>query len=88
MKKKSDYNYFENVNTRFGDNDVFGHLNNVIYYSLFDSVINKFLIKKCNYDPIKSEIIAVSPETRCIFRKSKYLLSKTRGLNERFNFFI
>ena len=82
MKKKSDYNYFENVNTRFGDNDVFGHLNNVIYYSLFDSVINKFLIKKCNYDPIKSEIIAVSPETRCIFRKSfKYPEDIIAGLS-------
>ena len=70
MKKKTDYKYTEKIDTRFGDNDIFGHLNNVIYYSLFDSVINRFLIKKCNYDPIKSSIIAISPETRCVFRKS------------------
>ena len=74
MKKKSEYNYTERVDTRFGDNDVFGHLNNVVYYALFDSVINRFLIKKCKYDPIKSKIIAISPETRCIFRKSFNLM--------------
>ena len=44
MKRKKDYFYTEEVGTRFGDNDIFGHLNNVIYYSLFDSVINRFLI--------------------------------------------
>ena len=70
MKKKKDYLYVEAIDTRFGDNDIFGHLNNVIYYSLFDSVINRFLIKKCKYDPLSSNIIAISPETRCKFRKS------------------
>ena len=70
MKRKKDYFYTEEVDTRFGDNDIFGHLNNVIYYSLFDSVINRFLIKKCKYNPFSSNIIAVSPETRCKFRKS------------------
>ena len=70
MKRKKDYFYTEEVDTRFGDNDIFGHLNNVIYYSLFDSVINRFLIKKCKYDPLSSDIIAISPETRCKFRKS------------------
>ncbi len=70
MKRKKDYFYTEEVGTRFGDNDIFGHLNNVIYYSLFDSVINRFLIKKCKYDPLSSNIIAISPETRCKFRKS------------------
>ena len=70
MKKRIEYKYFEKVDTRFGDNDIFGHLNNVVYYSLFDSVINRFLINKCKYNPFSSNIIAISPETRCIFRKS------------------
>ena len=70
VKLKNDYFYFENVETRFGDNDVFGHVNNVVYYALFDTVINRFLILKCGYDPINSSIIGISPETRCIFRKS------------------
>ncbi len=70
MKIKSNYNYLEKVDTRFGDNDIFGHLNNIIYYSIFDSVINRFLINNCDYNPLNSEIIAISPETRCKFRKS------------------
>ena len=70
MKTKSDYNYLEKIDTRFGDNDIFGHLNNIIYYSIFDSVINRFLINKCDYNPFSSDVIAISPETRCKFRKS------------------
>ena len=70
MRLKKEYKYLETVDTRFGDNDIFGHLNNVIYYSLFDSVINRFLINRCDYDPLKSNIIAVSPETRCLFKRS------------------
>ena len=82
MKRKKDYFYTEEVDTRFGDNDIFGHLNNVIYYSLFDSVINRFLIKKCKYDPLSSDIIAISPETRCKFRKSfKYPDTIVAGLS-------
>ena len=82
MKRKKDYLYTQEVDTRFGDNDIFGHLNNVIYYSLFDSVINRFLIKKCKYDPLSSNIIAISPETRCKFRKSfKYPDTIIAGLS-------
>ena len=82
MKRKKDYFYTEEVDTRFGDNDIFGHLNNVIYYSLFYSVINRFLIKKCKYDPLSSDIIAISPETRCKFRKSfKYPDTIIAGLS-------
>ena len=82
MKRKKDYFYTEEVDTRFGDNDIFGHLNNVIYYSLFDSVINRFLINKCKYNPLSSDIIAISPETRCKFRKSfKYPDTIIAGLS-------
>ena len=82
MKKKKDYKYYEEIDTRFADNDIFGHLNNVIYYSLFDSVINRFLIKNCQYDPINSDVIAVSPETRCVFKKSfKYPEKINAGLS-------
>ena len=82
MKRKKDYFYTEEVDTRFGDNDIFGHLNNVIYYSLFDSVINRFLIKKCKYNPFISNVIAISPETRCKFKKSfKYPDTIIAGLS-------
>ena len=82
MKIKSNYSYLERIDTRFGDNDIFGHINNVIYYSLFDSVINRFLINKCEYDPFNSEVIAISPETRCKFIESlKYPEKIDAGLS-------
>ena len=82
VKRKNNYKYIESLDTRFGDNDIFGHMNNVIYYALFDSVINRFLISKCNYKPLTSQTIAVSPETRCIFRKSlKYPDKVLAGLS-------
>ncbi len=40
-----DYNDFSKMNTRWNDNDIYGHLNNVIYYELFDTAVNKWLIK-------------------------------------------
>ena len=42
---RSYYNYFSKMNTRWNDNDIYGHLNNVIYYELFDTAVNKWLIQ-------------------------------------------
>ena len=39
--------------------------------SIFDSVINRFLINKCQYDPLTAEVIAISPETRWVQRVTK-----------------
>ena len=49
MKKepsnRSDYNFFTKLSTRWNDNDIYGHMNNIIYYALFDTAVNKWLIK-------------------------------------------
>jgi len=42
---RSDYKFFTPITTRWADNDIYGHVNNVIYYSYFDSVANLFLIE-------------------------------------------
>ncbi len=42
---RSDYRYFAPITTRWGDNDIYGHVNNVVYYSYFDSVANLYLIE-------------------------------------------
>ncbi len=42
--RRSDYRYFAPITTRWSDNDIYGHVNNVIYYSYFDSVANLYLI--------------------------------------------
>ena len=41
---RDDYVHFSRITTRWNDNDVYGHVNNVVYYSYFDTVVNKFLI--------------------------------------------
>lgn len=41
---RSEYPYFTSVTTRWADNDIYGHVNNVVYYSYFDSVANLYLI--------------------------------------------
>ena len=41
---RKDYSWFTAITTRWSDNDIYGHVNNVIYYSYFDSVANRYLI--------------------------------------------
>lgn len=42
--QRADYRYFAPITTRWHDNDAYGHINNVVYYSYFDTVVNQFLI--------------------------------------------
>lgn len=43
--QRSDYSFFAPITTRWSDNDIYGHVNNVVYYSYFDSVANLYLIE-------------------------------------------
>ena len=61
------YPHFLAIPTRWMDNDVYGHLNNVVYYSYFDTVINEYLIRQGNLDIAKGEIIGVCAESTCRF---------------------
>jgi acyl-CoA thioester hydrolase len=51
------------------DNDVYGHVNNVVYYSYFDTVVNEYLISSGSLDIERSRVIGVVVETRCRFFK-------------------
>lgn len=42
---------FYSLNTRWADNDIYGHINNVAYYAFFDSIVNRFLIEKGGMQP-------------------------------------
>ncbi len=59
------YAYFLTIPTRWMDNDVFGHVNNVVYYSYFDTVINRYLIEAGGFDLAKDPIIGVCAESLC-----------------------
>jgi acyl-CoA thioester hydrolase len=43
--RRDDYRHFQPITTRWHDNDVYGHVNNVTYYSFFDSAVNRYLIE-------------------------------------------
>jgi acyl-CoA thioester hydrolase len=59
------YRHFQAIPTRWADNDVYGHVNNVVYYSYFDTVVNQYLIEQGALDPIRSTVIGLVVETQC-----------------------
>jgi acyl-CoA thioester hydrolase len=62
---RSHYRRFMPLTTRWMDNDAYGHLNNVVYYSLFDTVVNRTLIEAGALDIERSEVIGLVVETHC-----------------------
>jgi len=52
------------------DNDVYGHVNNVIYYSYFDTVINEYIMRVGGLDIAGSKVIGVCAESGCQYRES------------------
>ncbi|MGO4891333.1 acyl-CoA thioesterase [Flavobacterium sp. W21_SRS_FM6] len=69
-KTRDDFRHFERLSTRWGDNDMYGHVNNVVYYAYFDTVVNRLLIDRAWLDPLKDDVIAVVAETQCRFFSS------------------
>ena len=67
---RSDYNYFSKKSTRWNDNDIYGHLNNVIYYELFDTAVNKWLIKNNLIDIKKGNNIGLIVQSGCNYFSS------------------
>ena len=57
------------ITTRWMDNDVYGHVNNVVYYSFFDTVVNGYLVAQGALDIAKSEVIGLVVETQCNYFK-------------------
>jgi acyl-CoA thioester hydrolase len=62
---RSDYRVFRSIGTRWMDNDVYGHVNNVVYYSWFDTVVNGHLIEQGVLDVEYGETIGLVVETQC-----------------------
>jgi acyl-CoA thioester hydrolase len=68
--RREDYLHFSRITTRWNDNDVYGHVNNVVYYSYFDTVVNKFLIEGNSLDIESSGIVGLVVETQCQYFRS------------------
>ena len=64
-----DYPHIVPIQTRWTDNDIFGHVNNVIYYSYFDTIVNNYLIEVGGFDIQNASVIGLAVETHCEFLK-------------------
>ena len=67
---RGDYPHFLEIPTRWMDNDIYGHVNNVVYYAYFDTVINKYLIEKGGLDIHAGPVIGIAVESFCRFQRS------------------
>jgi acyl-CoA thioester hydrolase len=62
---RSAYFSFRPITTRWMDNDVYGHVNNVVYYSFFDTAVNGYLVDAGALDIERSEVIGLVVQTQC-----------------------
>ena len=68
IETRARYPHFLVIPTRWMDNDVYGHVNNVVYYSYFDTVINEYLIRAGGLDIGSSAVVGVCAESLCRYR--------------------
>ena len=59
------YPHVREITTRWKDNDVYGHVNNVEYYSYFDTAINAWLIREGGLDIERGDVIGLCVESHC-----------------------
>ncbi|KAI8931925.1 hypothetical protein NX059_010826 [Plenodomus lindquistii] len=64
-RRRTDYKFQLEYRTRWSDNDQYHHLNNSVYYYLFDSVVNTYLIQKCGLHPPISPQIGLVVHSHC-----------------------
>jgi acyl-CoA thioester hydrolase len=62
---RSDFNVFVPITTRWMDNDVYGHVNNVVYYAWFDTAVNGYLIAQGALDIHAGSTIGLVVQTQC-----------------------
>ena len=68
FESRDSYPHFLEIPTRWMDADMYQHVNNVVYYSYFDTVINEYLIREGGLDPIRDGVIGICAESMCRFR--------------------
>ena len=65
--RRADYAAFRPITTRWMDNDVYGHVNNVVYYAFFDTVVNGYLVDMGVLDFAGGETVGLVVETGCSY---------------------
>ena len=67
IRSRHHYSFIFQIQTRWADNDMYGHVNNVTYYSYFDTAANALLIQKAGFDVRQSPNIGLVVESHCQF---------------------
>ena len=70
VETRADYRYFRKIPTRWMDNDIYGHVNNVVYYSYVDTISNAFLIEEGGFDIHADPVIGIAVESHCNYYQS------------------
>jgi acyl-CoA thioester hydrolase len=68
--QRAEFPHFLPIPTRWMDNDVYGHVNNVVYYSYFDTAVNQFLIERGVLDIHKGEVVGFVVDSGCAYFSS------------------
>jgi acyl-CoA thioester hydrolase len=63
--QRSDYRHLQPITTRWHDNDIYGHVNNVTYYSFFDSAVNSYLIERGGLDIHDGDVVGFVVSSSC-----------------------
>lgn len=78
---REEFMLFRPLQTRWADNDIYGHMNNVVHYSLFDTAVNGWLIDLELLDPVAGDTIGLVVETKCsYFSELKFPDKITAGI--------
>lgn len=64
---RSDFSVLQTITTRWEDEDIYGHVNNVVYYSFFDTAVNGLLIESSGTDIRNLDAVGLVAETQCEF---------------------
>lgn len=64
---RAEFRHFQAIPTRWMDNDIYGHVNNVHYYSYFDTAVNQFLIERGVLDIHRGTVVGFVVETACSY---------------------
>ncbi len=62
---RRDYKHFQSITTRWHDNDIYGHVNNVVYYGFFDTAVNNYLIQQGGLDIQDGDIVGFVVSSAC-----------------------
>jgi acyl-CoA thioester hydrolase len=64
---RDQFRHFLTIPTRWMDNDIYGHVNNVVYYSYFDTAVNQFLIEAGALDIHQGEVVGFVVDSGCAY---------------------